>query len=70
MDPEGRLEIRGIRRSVVNSVEDLQALIEVGQRNRATAATALNACSSRSHALVMMSVRMMDRDAGSEWIGE
>lgn len=70
LDNEGRPEIRGICRPVVNSVEDLQSLIEIGQKNRSTAATALNACSSRSHALVMISVKMMDRDAGTEWTGK
>ncbi|KAI6183469.1 Kinesin-like protein KIFC3 [Aphelenchoides bicaudatus] len=69
MDADGRSEIRGIRRPTVCSVEDLQALIEVGQKNRSTAATALNACSSRSHALVMMALKIIDRDSGNEWTG-
>ncbi|KAI6238970.1 Kinesin-like protein KIFC3 [Aphelenchoides fujianensis] len=69
LDGEGRPEIRGIRRVAVKSVADLQALIQAGQKNRSTAATALNACSSRSHALVMLTVRMFDRDSGNEWTG-
>lgn len=61
--------LTGVRRPTVFSVEDLQALIEVGQRNRSTAATALNPCSSRSHALVMMTLRILDKDSGNEWSG-
>ncbi|KAI6192579.1 Kinesin-like protein KIFC3 [Aphelenchoides besseyi] len=69
LDNEGRPEIRGIRRVTVKSVEDLQSLIQIGHKNRSTAATALNACSSRSHALVMLTVKMIDRDSGNEWVG-
>ena len=69
-DSNGRPEIRGVRRVVVRSADELHALIGVGQRGRSTAATALNECSSRSHALVMLTLRMTDRDSRATWTGE
>ncbi|CAD5217906.1 unnamed protein product [Bursaphelenchus xylophilus] len=68
-DAEGRAEIRGVKRTEISSVKDLHDLIQIGHKNRSTAATALNEVSSRSHALVMLTLNMTDRDSGNKWTG-
>lgn len=56
--------VQGLNWQPVASSDEVQALLEKGARTRATAATALNAASSRSHAVV--SVKVMQRPAGGE----
>lgn len=45
-----------MREVEVRSLEDCLELIQAGDKNRATAFTALNAASSRSHAVLMLTV--------------
>ncbi|CAD5212763.1 unnamed protein product [Bursaphelenchus okinawaensis] len=68
-DSEGRAEVRGVQRVEISSVKDLHELIKIGHKNRSTATTALNEASSRSHALVMLTLKMTDKDSGNEWTG-
>lgn len=48
--------VNGVREVEVRSLEDCLELIQAGDKNRATAFTALNAASSRSHAVLMLTV--------------
>ncbi|KAK3600577.1 hypothetical protein CHS0354_020969 [Potamilus streckersoni] len=56
MNPEGGLYIPGLSYVNVASVEDVNKVFVVGQKNRATATTNMNEHSSRSHALLCVTV--------------
>ncbi|KAL3858961.1 hypothetical protein ACJMK2_009206 [Sinanodonta woodiana] len=56
MNPEGGLYIPGLSYVKVASVEDVNKVFVVGQKNRATATTNMNEHSSRSHALLCVTV--------------
>ena len=71
-DEEGRVHVRGARRAVTSSGEQLAALLAAGLQRRATVATDANASSSRSHAILELcfcacgrTLRLVDL-AGSE----
>jgi kinesin family protein 5 len=53
---EGGVCVPGLRQEEVASLEDCLRLLQLGDRNRSVAFTALNACSSRSHAVVQLTV--------------
>ncbi|PRW21080.1 kinesin KIFC3 isoform X3 isoform B [Chlorella sorokiniana] len=59
----GQERVPGLTWRAVGSVADVLAVLAEGSRNRATAATSMNAHSSRSHAL--LSVRLTDEDGQS-----
>lgn len=52
----GGVYVAGVCEREVASIEQCLALLQQGDRNRTTAFTALNAHSSRSHAVMMLSV--------------
>ena len=64
----GRVHVPGLTERPVNSLSEVFSLMEVGERNRAKACTNLNEHSSRSHALV--SVTVTTRAASAELGGE
>lgn len=53
---EGGVFISGVQEVQVKKMEDCLQLLQLGERNRAFAFTQLNAHSSRSHAIVMLTV--------------
>lgn len=69
MDADGRQEVRGIVRRSVESLEAVNEILREGRRNRSVAATALNANSSRSHAVIMVTVNMRDLSSGTTSTG-
>ena len=48
--------VQGLTEVVVKSVEDVIAIIEKGQKNRAVSQTSMNERSSRSHAMLRVTV--------------
>jgi hypothetical protein len=60
--PSGASYVAGIHEEYVTSGEDLMALVEIAQKNRATAATNMNATSSRSHCVLIITVSTKTRD--------
>jgi len=55
-DTKGTILLTGLREVVVNDVEDLLAALNYGSNIRQTDATAINARSSRSHAVFSLSL--------------
>lgn len=53
-DGKGHIHIRGIEKIVVRSADDVMAVIERGNRARATESTGANDTSSRSHAIIQL----------------
>lgn len=70
MDVDGRQEVRGIVRRPVDSLQAVNEILQEGRRNRSVATTALNVNSSRSHAVVMVTVNMRDLTSGTRSTGE
>ena len=50
----GQVFVEGLSKSRVSSMEDLQSLLDIGERNRATASTLMNATSSRRYFLFVI----------------
>ncbi|KXZ52502.1 hypothetical protein GPECTOR_9g546 [Gonium pectorale] len=63
--PPGHERVPGLTWRPVSSTEGVEALLREGGRNRATAATSLNAHSSRSHALLCVRVTVTGGDGRS-----
>lgn len=62
----GAVHVPGLRQVEVKNLDDCLRLLQLGDRNRTVAFTALNAHSSRSHAVVMLTVVKRQRmDVGS-----
>ncbi|VDM49670.1 unnamed protein product [Toxocara canis] len=57
----GALEIRGLSSVEVRNVDDVQRVLEKGRLNRVVAVTEVNDHSSRSHAIVRVTVRSQNR---------
>lgn len=55
-DGSGQLHVPGLTEFIVQSPEDINKVFELGHMNRATACTNLNEHSSRSHALLIITV--------------
>lgn len=53
---EGGVFVGGVHQQEVSNITQCLHLLHLGDRNRTTAFTALNAHSSRSHAVVMLTV--------------
>jgi hypothetical protein len=65
-DTKGTILLTGLREVVVNDVEDLLAALNYGSSIRQTDATAINARSSRSHAVFSLAlVQKKRRSVGS-----
>jgi len=60
--PSGASYVAGIHEEYVTSGEELMALLEIAQKNRATASTNMNATSSRSHCVLIITVTTKTRD--------
>jgi hypothetical protein len=56
-NPES-LKVRGLNTVLIRNMEDLALQMEMGHRNRFTAATHANAVSSRSHAIITVEVEV------------
>ncbi|NXG80062.1 KIFC3 protein, partial [Baryphthengus martii] len=68
-DGSGQLYVPGLTEFRVQSVEDINKVFEFGHVNRATECTNLNEHSSRSHALLIITVRGLDRSTGLRTTG-
>lgn len=53
---DGRIEVPGLSKEPVNSIQDVMDLLKKGNSNRATACTNLNEHSSRSHMVLLVDV--------------
>ncbi|KFQ09889.1 Kinesin-like KIFC3, partial [Leptosomus discolor] len=69
-DGSGQLYVPGLTEFRVQSVEDINKVFEFGHVNRATECTNLNEHSSRSHALLIVTVRGLDRSTGLRTTGK
>ncbi|XP_008400300.1 kinesin-like protein KIFC3 isoform X3 [Poecilia reticulata] len=69
-DGSGQLYVPGLTEIAVQSPEDINRVFELGQVNRATACTNLNEHSSRSHALLIISVSGFNSTTGTRTQGK
>ena len=60
----GEIAIQGLENKTIESYEDFKRLYKTSCRNRQTAATALNADSSRSHSVLMLQIQSTDARSG------
>ncbi|XP_074172644.1 kinesin-like protein KIFC2 isoform X8 [Rhinolophus sinicus] len=66
---QGGIQVAGLTYWDVPNLETLQQMLSLGRSNRATAATAMNQHSSRSHALVTLTLRAASTPRGSGTAG-
>ncbi|XP_038609950.1 kinesin-like protein KIFC3 isoform X4 [Tachyglossus aculeatus] len=69
-DGSGQLYVPGLTEFRVQSVEDINKVFEFGHTNRTTEHTNLNEHSSRSHALLIITVRGVDFSTGLRTTGK
>ncbi|XP_063044056.1 kinesin-like protein KIFC3 isoform X2 [Engraulis encrasicolus] len=69
-DGSGQLYVPGLTEFSVESVEDINKVLELGHMNRATACTNLNEHSSRSHALLIVTVAGFNSSTGHRTSGK
>ncbi|KAK2854343.1 hypothetical protein Q5P01_007004 [Channa striata] len=69
-DGSGQLYVPGLTEFTVQSPEDINRVFELGHMNRATACTNLNEHSSRSHALLIITVSGFNSATGSRTQGK
>uniref|UniRef100_A0ABM5EUB0 Kinesin-like protein n=2 Tax=Pogona vitticeps TaxID=103695 RepID=A0ABM5EUB0_9SAUR len=69
-DGSGQLYVPGLTEFPVHCVEDINKVFEFGHVNRATECTYLNEHSSRSHALLIITVRGVDYSTGIRTTGK
>nr|XP_060644092.1 kinesin-like protein KIFC3 isoform X1 [Anolis sagrei ordinatus] len=69
-DGSGQLYVPGLTEFPVQCVEDINKVFEFGHLNRATESTHLNEHSSRSHALLIITVRGVDYSTGIRTTGK
>ncbi|NWW40213.1 KIFC3 protein, partial [Panurus biarmicus] len=69
-DGSGQLYVPGLTEFRVQSVEDINKVFEFGHLKRVTECTNLNEHSSRSHALLIVTVRGLDRSTGLRTTGK
>ncbi|XP_061669395.1 kinesin-like protein KIFC3 isoform X2 [Syngnathoides biaculeatus] len=69
-DGSGQLYVPGLTRVAVRTVDDVNKVLEAGRASRATACTNLNERSSRSHALLVVSVTGLNGTTGSRTQGK
>ncbi|XP_053904969.1 kinesin-like protein KIFC3 isoform X2 [Malaclemys terrapin pileata] len=69
-DGSGQLYVPGLTEFQVRSVEDINKVFEFGHSNRVTEYTSLNEHSSRSHALLIVTVRGLDYSTGLRTTGK
>ncbi|KAM6942763.1 kinesin-like protein KIFC3 [Xenentodon cancila] len=68
-DGSGQLYVPGLTENFVQSPEDINRVFELGHVNRATACTNLNEHSSRSHALLIITVSGYNNSTGTRTQG-
>ncbi|XP_070320441.1 kinesin-like protein KIFC2 isoform X3 [Odocoileus virginianus] len=66
---QGGVQVAGLTHWDVPSLESLHQMLSLGRSNRATAATAMNQRSSRSHALVTLTLRTASPSRGTSTAG-
>lgn len=54
--PDIGVYVKDLSGYVVNNADDLDRIMSIGNKNRITGATAMNACSSRSHVIFTITV--------------
>lgn len=69
-DKRGNVHVEGLTEHRVDGLQRGLALVEYGQEVRATGATNLNEHSSRSHLLIRLGVRTVDRRTGARAVGK
>ncbi|XP_076591943.1 kinesin-like protein KIFC3 isoform X7 [Chaetodon auriga] len=69
-DGSGQLYVPGLTEFIVQSPEDINRVFELGHMNRATACTNLNEHSSRSHALLIITVSGFNTATGNRTQGK
>ncbi|XP_038160412.1 kinesin-like protein KIFC3 isoform X4 [Cyprinodon tularosa] len=69
-DGSGQLYVPGLTEITVQSPEDINKVFELGHLNRATACTNLNEHSSRSHALLIITVSGLNSTTGTRTQGK
>uniref|UniRef100_A0A671UL16 Kinesin-like protein n=1 Tax=Sparus aurata TaxID=8175 RepID=A0A671UL16_SPAAU len=69
-DGSGQLYVPGLTEFTVQSPEDINKVFELGHMNRATACTNLNEHSSRSHALLIITVSGFNSATGNRTQGK
>ncbi|KAK5873496.1 hypothetical protein PBY51_018532 [Eleginops maclovinus] len=69
-DGSGQLYVPGLTEFTVQSPEDINQVFELGHMNRATACTNLNEHSSRSHALLIITVSGFNAATGNRTLGK
>ncbi|XP_032417558.1 kinesin-like protein KIFC3 isoform X2 [Xiphophorus hellerii] len=69
-DGSGQLYVPGLTEIAVQSPEDINRVFELGRVNRATACTNLNEHSSRSHALLIITVSGFNTTTGTRTQGK
>ncbi|XP_074522267.1 kinesin-like protein KIFC3 isoform X2 [Halichoeres trimaculatus] len=69
-DGSGQLYVPGLTEFTVQSPEDINKVLELGHMNRATACTNLNEHSSRSHALLIVTVSGFNSSTGNRTQGK
>lgn len=65
-DPEKGVFIKNLSYPEVTSVDQIEALMNFGNKNRSVGATAMNATSSRSHSLFTVRIETSSQVAGSD----
>jgi kinesin family protein 5 len=66
--PDETVFVEGLMESYVTSEREIFSLMQVGESNRSVSATEMNAVSSRSHSLLMLTVQQKSAD-GSTRVG-
>ncbi|KAJ1082029.1 hypothetical protein NDU88_002201 [Pleurodeles waltl] len=69
-DGSGQLYVPGLVEFIVRSVEDINRVFDIGHTNRATECTNLNEHSSRSHALLIITISGEDYSTGVRTTGK
>jgi len=69
-DAGGQVYVEGASSMRVTSTRECMALVREGNQNRATAATRMNAHSSRSHAVLFVNVERRARDVAADGAGD
>ena len=67
--PEG-MELVGAMKQQVNNLEDVHAILDLGAKNRSTAATNMNEHSSRSHLILLIRVEGFNRVTNEKTVGK
>ena len=68
--PQKGVYVDGLTTEFVSSEEDVLALLKIGDESRAVASTNMNAVSSRSHSLLIMTVHQSNEEDGSSKAGQ